>query len=135
MKNTGFTLIEITITMIIVVTVVTIALPKLNLIAEKMRAAEGEQFLYSILSAQKRYSIDNNGNYVGNIATLDIDLSKIPTNFQQPTVSIVTPLAQITRNNNSYTLFISDTGAIACNCNGAACQTCQKMGYAYQAPP
>jgi len=134
-NNIGFTLVELVVVLIITATLATLALPRITFAIEKVRAKEGEQFLYTLLSAQKRYAIDNdNGDatpdYTIDIGALDVDFSRTPENFDDPTVSATSPLAQINRNDGSYTLFISDLGTITCNCSGGSCETCQKLGYA-----
>ena len=102
---------------------------------ERMRAAEGEQFLYVVLSAQKRYSIDHNDTYADNLADLDVDFNLTPSNFKPLTdadINTTNPLAKIIRQDDSYTLFILSTGTVTCNCNGSSCQMCQKLGYSIQ---
>ena len=137
MKSRGFTLAEIIVVMLIIAVLVTVAIPKFNIIMESMRAKEGTQFLYNILTAEKRYAInhddgDSTPDYTNDITKLDISIDLTPSNFYSLNLSATNPLANITRKDNSYTLFIADTGVISCNCGGIACTTCQKIGYPNQ---
>lgn len=135
----AFTLPEILIAMIIVGVLATLAIPNLSRTSEITRAQEGVQFLYTLLAAQNRFAINNdNGDatpdYADNLAQLDVDVSSMTLeNFNTPTdadISIVSPVARITRTGGTpYTLFITDTGVITCNCGGAACQVCTSMNY------
>ena len=95
-NNIGFTLVELVVVLIITATLATLALPRITFAIEKVRAKEGEQFLYTLLSAQKRYAIDNdNGDatpdYTIDIGALDVDFSRTPENFDDPTVSATSP--------------------------------------------
>lgn len=135
----AFTLPEIIVAMVIVGVLATLAIPNLSRTSERMRAEEGVQFLFTLLAAQKRYSINNdNGDatpdYADNLAQLDVDVSVTLQNFLTPTnadINTTSPVAKITRTGGTpYTLFIRDTGVITCNCGGAACQVCNSMGYA-----
>ena len=123
--------------MIIIGAMVVLALPKYTTVIEKVRASEGEQYLYSLLGAQKRYSIDHDDglggpDYADTVNDLDIDLSATPSNFKKLTdadINTSNPVAQITRSDSSYTLYISDTGIVSCNCSGVVCSTCKKLSY------
>ena len=139
----GFTLAEILIVIITISVLTTVAIPNLGLMMEKMKATEGEHYLYTILAAQKRYAIDHdNGSgvpqYADNLSDLDIDVSQVLSNFNTPgngDINTATPVAQITRKINSftpsYTLHISDQGVITCGCPIVDCSNsiCQKLGY------
>jgi prepilin-type N-terminal cleavage/methylation domain-containing protein len=143
-RNSGFTIVELMIGVMIVAVLATLAIPRIFTVIESSRATEGEQFLYAILAAQKRYSLDNdNGDntpdYASDLDDLDVTVSGQLENFDTPDdttdVNTATPavwIARITRKNNPYTLFINEAGIIRCNCNGSACPTCTKMGYATQ---
>jgi prepilin-type N-terminal cleavage/methylation domain-containing protein len=132
-KTSGFTLVEMVTVMMIIGSLVMMALPKYTLIVEKGRAAEGVQYLFSLLSAQKRYSIDHdNGDstpdYADTVSALDVGMNP-PRNFNTPTdadINTTNPIARITRNDSSYTLFIADTGVITCTGAGSVCQS---LGY------
>ena len=136
-KIYGFTLIEVIIAITIVGVLAMLALPKITITIEGMRAAEGEQFLYAILAAQKRFSVDNDdGNpgttdYANNLTALNMDQNFPPQNFNVPVALDANPLAQITRTGGLYTLYAREDGVVACNCGGGACgnNICQKMGY------
>jgi prepilin-type N-terminal cleavage/methylation domain-containing protein len=139
-ENYGFTLIEVIIAITIVGALAMLAIPKITIAIEGMRAAEGEQFLYALLAAQKRFSIDNDdGNpvttdYANNLAALNMDQNMPPRNFNVPVALDANPLAQIIRTGGLYTLYMREDGVVACNCGGGVCadNICQKMGYALQ---
>ncbi len=77
LKISGLTLLEITIVVIIMTVMSSLALPKLILFYEAARAHKVKAVLLDIFAAQKRYSVYNNGNYTGNVDALDIDATTV----------------------------------------------------------
>lgn len=124
-RRAAFTLAEMIVVLIILSVIAAVALPQYNATVEKFRAAEGEQILLAIFGAQKRFAMDNGGSYAGALSQLDIEF-RPSSNFGSPAVSSTSPIAQITRT-GSYTLQLSDTGAITCT--GGASGLCARLGY------
>lgn len=137
----GFTLIEITVALVIVGVLAAMAFPNYMLYVSKMKAREGEQLLISLLGAQKRYLSDT-GAYGTDLDDLDIEL-RTPQYFDIATVQIFDPLAmpnneavQLAARNDVgfqyvFGLVIDRDGNIACTPGSADVVTyCQRLGFA-----
>ena len=72
-KN-AFTLNEILVVIIIIGVLAALALPRMGIIMERMRAKEGEQILFSIDIALQDYFIDHDGNYPDSVDELAIEI-------------------------------------------------------------
>jgi len=120
----GFTLIEIMIVVIVIITLSGLALPKYFVVSERMRLQEGENLLLTMYAAQKRYKLEQ-GSYATNLSDLDIGL-RPSENFDAFAVS-ANPLAQIDRKENRYTLRIDGSGVISCSNDTA--DWCARLGY------
>ena len=130
-KIRGFTLPEMMMVMLIVASLATLAMPRLVETMEKARASEAEEILYVLLASQKRLSVDqDNGDaipdYTNNIDALDVTID-LSSYFDPPTVDSANPIAQIERNDGTYTLFIADTAVITCADTGS--NICKRLGY------
>jgi prepilin-type N-terminal cleavage/methylation domain-containing protein len=127
----GFTILELMVGLVIMGVVAGLFYPRYLASVEQFRAREGDQILLSLYGAQKRYALENGGNYTNNMASLDIEI-RPSTVFEAPTVSTVNPLASITIRSDqtsfgNYTLSINDDATISCS--GGSSSICQKMGY------
>ncbi len=120
----GFTLVEIIIVVVILGIFAGFGLISLKTAIERNISMEGVNILTSLLGAHQRYQLENSA-YTNNLNNLDIT---IPTsqNFNAPTIATTDPMATIQRNDSSYTLFISSTGAITCS---PASGICKKLKY------
>ena len=100
------------------------------MIIEKVRTKEAEQILYNLLSAQKRFKIDNT-TYADFIVNLDVGFNSTQ-NFNTPgwNPAQVEPFGKIARNDGSYALYISENATITCNE-----ANCQKLGYSSESSP
>ena len=81
-KNTnkaGFSLVELTIVVIILGVLATFAVPRFMRVVERTKASESFAYLAEIQSAQARYNAEN-GEYAQNVIDLDIQLSA-PNHF------------------------------------------------------
>jgi len=127
--KSGFTMVEIIIVVVMLGIMAAIAIPKVLAPTERVRASEGMQILSTLMGAQKRYALENNGQYSdGNCSVLDVS---IPTsvNFLAPTCfNIPTYVANISRIGFGYTLYIDESGAIKCAPAGADCSAACKGG-------
>ncbi|MBL7198329.1 MAG: prepilin-type N-terminal cleavage/methylation domain-containing protein [Candidatus Omnitrophica bacterium] len=128
----SFTLLELTIVIIIIAIMTSIAYPHLIVVIERARAAEAMVTLQTLLSAQKRY-YEENDNYSGDINDLDVEISPLEY-FDNPAVTTSPDsLATIQRNANqtsflgTYNLSIGDNSEIECDDSGSG--TCAKIGY------
>jgi prepilin-type N-terminal cleavage/methylation domain-containing protein len=70
-KNYGFTLVELLIVIAIVGILAAIALVRYGATQESAKSAEAFSVLSEIVSAEKRYAMENNGNYTSTISNLD----------------------------------------------------------------
>ena len=130
----AFSLMEIVITIVVVGTMVSMAIPGFINFQEKTKSSEGKNILLSLLGAQQHWAMDNNGAYTNTLNNLDI---KIPQsgNFCNPTVRISNPIASIKRKDSSgacgasslYTLTINTDGTISC-IDGST-PICSKISY------
>ncbi|MCK5082363.1 MAG: prepilin-type N-terminal cleavage/methylation domain-containing protein [Candidatus Omnitrophica bacterium] len=113
-KNSGFTLTEITVTIIIVGILASLTLPRFGGVLERVRAAEGVQILTALLGAQKVYEAEN-GSYSAVLADLDVSIDRAE-NFGVATIVVqndATNVAEITRT-GGYVLSIDEDGFIGC---------------------
>ena len=120
-KNlSGFTLIEIIITIIIIGAIAGAALPRFTGTVERVKVAEGKQILLSLLNAQKVYYLENS-QYATDIDDLDIEILTSP-NFDITTIGVNNDpdkVATINRIGETYTLFIKSDGSF--DCDGSGC--------------
>jgi len=83
MTKSGFTLLELIVTLIVMGVVASIALPNYALTVEKSHRRDAETQLLLIHSAQQMYASRNNGNYWGPAvgATAELKLANINQNL------------------------------------------------------
>ena len=116
----GFTLAELTIVIIIMGILASIAIPSYRFVIEKSRMGEGLQILEALKNAQMSYFYENR-TYASTIAELDVTFSK-PSNFDTITDASVdnnaAQLATTSRSTGAYSLSIDDKGIITCNDGG-----------------
>lgn len=126
-KNNGYTLIEVIVTMIVLGVIASLAIPNYIVSVERTKASEGAQMLEALLNAQRRHSIENDGDYATDTAQLDISFTVGTKNFNDPKVdSNGARLAEIERSTGQYVLYINDDGVISCE--EAATNLCPKLG-------
>ena len=130
--NKGFTLAEIVIVVIIVGVLATLAIPRFRIAVERVKTAEGVQLLTSLLSAQKAYALENNGNYSVDPTLLDIEILiasnfVVPPTVLNPGDPVANPIARIRRTGN-YWLEINENGVIDCADAGTPF-SCVQVGY------
>jgi len=114
---TGFTLVEIMITIVIVGILAGLALPRFTITLERMKMTEGMKILNTLRNAQELFNVEN-GGYTSNINNLDVTIPP-PDNFEDPNVfDTPDPLASIRREiavaAYDYTLTIDIDGTIKC---------------------
>ncbi len=80
----GYTLMEVLITIVVLGTLVSIVLPQYEVVVDKMKSTEGAQILNSLFGAQRRYLIDH-GSYATRVNDLDISIPT-PQYFSSPSV-------------------------------------------------
>ena len=133
-SNCGHTLGEIIIGIVILGIIATFALPRYTVSIEKMKSAEGIQILEALLTAQRQYKYEH-GQYCADGGTpcsnfYDV---QIPTSEHFTWVSYSTAtsyLAQVTRTNAAYDLYIYADGHTDCRDGSVIANICQKMGFA-----
>ena len=72
-KNSGFTLVELAVVVVIIGVLAAFAVPRFLASVERSKAAEAFNYLASIHSSQERYHA-RQGTYAGDLSTLDIEL-------------------------------------------------------------
>ena len=130
-QNKGFTLAEIITVVIITGVLASLAIPKLTGTIERVRAAEGVQFLTALLGAQKAYFLENNSTYATTTAALDVDIttsSNFEISVNSPDINAADPIVRI-RRTNAYWLEIDADGTIGCTNAVPNAFTCAQAGY------
>lgn len=79
-NNSGFTLIEVLVVVLIIGILTSVALPQYQKAVEKTRAMKGVQALKDILSAQQVY-YETYGTYADDLSKLDVEVT-IPAGFE-----------------------------------------------------
>ena len=74
-KKSGFSLVELTIVVVILGVLATFAVPRFMSSVEKTKASEAFSYLSQIESAQGRYNAEN-GKYATSTSYMDIDLDR-----------------------------------------------------------
>ena len=113
-------------------TIALLSISSFIIFSEKARSAEGKQILISLLGAQRRWAMDNNGAYTATLNELDVTIPNSNSSvFCIPTVKTSDPIVFITRKNSEsdgdcaaggtskigdgdYTLTINSNGTISC---------------------
>lgn len=125
----GYKLLEIIVVVVIIGGIAGFGFPKLTIVIEKFRAEEGAQTLLALYAAQKRFALENSGNFTATLGSLDTEIRNL-THFNTPTVATSNPVASIARQDGSYTLVIDGSGAnegrVRCSVTGG---TCTKLGF------
>lgn len=78
-RNRAFTLIEILITVIIVGILASIALTNFGMVTEKAHAQGGEQILFSLEMAQRRYALEHDNRMGAPFQNLGVNIKYQPT--------------------------------------------------------
>ena len=126
-SQSGFTLIEMIVTIVVIGTMAGLAFPKITNQIEKVRSGEGTRILQALLDAQRIYEFEN-GAYADDLTDLDVEITA-PDNFDVLTdanISTADPVATIKRTGD-YTLSIDADGAIKC-INEVTAGICTRMG-------
>ena len=124
-NNQAFSLVEITVVIVIVSVLASLAYPRYASVMEKSRSAEGITALEALRKAQWAYYYENNSTFTSTLADLDISIPAMD-GFNNPVVSAAaTALASVTRIGGAYTIRIADDGNLTCTC---ATNICTKMG-------
>ena len=122
----SFTLMEIIVVVIIVGVLAGLALPRFSIVVEKVRSSEGVQILTTLLTAQKRYAMENGGSYQNGsglsnmLADGDLDVNiPQPANFNVPYIynnpaQVALIQRQIAPITFTYGLSIDANGNITC---------------------
>lgn len=78
MKQTGFTLIELMITVAIIGILTSVGYPSYQNYIKKAKRSEAQAALVSMATAMEQWRVENNGKYSGVVAT-DIFAAQVPT--------------------------------------------------------
>jgi len=125
MNTKGFSLLELTLVVIIVGVISTLAIPNLYFLVEKSKSAEGLQLLEALRKAQWTYFYENSA-FSTTLAGLDITIVLPTEHFDVITVNSSEPIATIRRIGNLYTLEVDSDGFLGCTSTPAS--MCTKLG-------
>lgn len=121
-QKQGFSLLEISITMMIIVATASGALVFYGDVVERTHLSEAINNLSAIKDAQIMFQYET-GAYAANISSLDIDVPDESNKFNVPAgagdVNGQSCVASITRDGGAYTLGITAAGDFVCT--GALC--------------
>jgi len=132
-RNKAFALLEVTIVVLIVVGVSSLAMRKFLYVIERARAVEAINVLRDLKNSQIQHKAIY-GNYVGdgNI----IDFPELAFNVDDLVhfnrVEVTTDplnISKIYRSNGSYHLNITNLGVIYCKVDGGFWNLCDKLGF------
>jgi len=130
MKKTAFTLLEITIVVVILGVLSAVMIPRLQKARERTIAAEAVPILEVLLSAQVSHKYET-GSYADDIKDLDVTFPLMENFFPPVVYDDTSSLAEITRKNGCWRLSIDRNATISCG-TGAVCpieQGCTAIGY------
>jgi|GEM_PF-1274724 len=115
-KKLGFTMIELTLVILVVGVIVALAAAKLPIAIEKEKSKAGQRVLLDLYASQNRYELDN-GNYASAVSNLDIGFRGL-IGFAASVANNASAVASVVRqNSNPYTLSISNAGQVSCDGN------------------
>ena len=129
-KNSGFTIVELVVVVVIIGILASLALPQYIKTVERSRQSEALTNLAAIRGAQTRYYLENSG-YASNFTVLDIDNTTIGTYFNYTVVANATGiLANATRTSKKnpcgttyYTISMYGNGTTS----KSGCGTCSAV--------
>jgi len=124
----GFTIMEIMIVTIILMALVSLAIPNFLMAVERTKVADGINTLNILFAAQKRYKVYRSG-YADALSKLDIEMRPLRGYFAPEVFAPVNetdPIARLRRSDNGvqvhYELTINGGGQILCSAPGTICQ-------------
>ena len=126
-KITGYTLLEITVTIVILGVIASVAVPRYLMTIEKTRSGEGIAMLSAMRQAQEGYKLEHSG-YASSLGDLDVEFSAAPQYFDDPLANNADPVASVERTNGDYILCISGDGTLECEESTEG--ICAKIGIA-----
>ena len=131
-KKAGFTLLEITIAVVIIGILASIIVPHYGVVVERSRSSEA----LCVLDAVRKFQlarVDVGEGLATSMANLSI-LIDTPNYFNDPAPNDDNPIVTIQRTNDAtssgcgqYTIGMSHDGTITCTGSSNSC--CSKMGY------
>jgi len=133
----GFTLAEAITVVTIMGVLAALAIPRFNIVMQKMKNQEAIQILSTLYEPQVSYFKDF-GSYASDIDDLAIEMNKTPDNFGVPILyssttiqceinPARTALASMESDDTTYTLYLLDDASIGCV--PCASNLCVKMGF------
>ena len=129
--ETGFTLLEITIVIVVLAILASFTIPRLSGAIENQRVKQGVKILYDLYSAQKRFALDNNNLYTTTATDLDTAVKINPLPGYTVTLLGGPDLAQFQKGTGSgtgeYTLTINASGTISCTPTA----NCTNLNFSY----
>ena len=129
-KIKGFTLIEITIVVIIITIFASISLPNYFMMRERAYVADAIHLLKVLYAAEQRYYVYNK-TFTANLNQLDVTIT-MPSTFNTLVLQSADPIVHMTRvkaSPDNYRIGINANGSILCVEGGAGSNFCQILGY------
>jgi len=128
-REFGFSLVEVLAVVAVAGALAAVAIPNLSNAIERQIAKQGEETLFALLGAQKRYRLEHTG-YASSLSSLDISFPQASSKFKVPTLTnVANNLAQIERQNGIYKLSIAENGVVTCGVLTSPANACDVLGY------
>lgn len=130
-SRSGYSLMELLLTIVVLSVVVSLAIPRYNMVLEKGRMQEAVDALRAIVGAERIYHFENHA-FTSDLSLLDAsEPSGGFKNFENLTATISGSDVIISLNSidAGYTLSLSSVQGSTIQCSGGTGNICSKLGF------